>query len=332
VDTVPSAARACWEATRVAVPTPFSIGPVNVYLVDGQPLTLIDVGPNWPASLRAVEDALFALGRRLEEVELVLLTHQHNDHVGLAATIKARTSAQIVALAHVAEHLAAYDEAMAAEQEFTSAVMRRYGLASDAIAIAAAQSRSTRGYGQSVVVDRVVNDGDIIAVGNRNVRVLSRPGHSPGDTIYALGDDTAFVGDHVLARISSNPVIHRPVSGSVDPADRDPALALYIRSLERTREEGYRVLRGGHGEVVTEPECLIALRLEHHRDRKEQILALVRGGRRRVAELIEDLWSGLDQSQLRLALSEVLGHTDLLVAEGSIAETVRHGVAIFEAT
>jgi glyoxylase-like metal-dependent hydrolase (beta-lactamase superfamily II) len=314
----------------MAIPTPFRIGTVNAYLVDDDPLTLIDTGPNWPASLRALEQSIEKLGHRVDDIGLVLLTHQHNDHVGLAGIVKERSGAQVSALEHVAEHLRVYEESMVAEEEFARAVMERYGIRGEDIATISKQSRARRQYGGAVEVDRSLRPGDRIELDRCRMDVIWRPGHSPGDTVFALEDRTAIVGDHVLKRISSNPVIHRPLSHSRDPADRDPALVMYIESLERTLEDGFSELMGGHGGTVTEPAALIEERLGHHGIRKDKILELVRDGKRHAGQLIAGLWGDLDDSQIWLALSEVLGHTDLLVAAGLLVETERNGVTSFE--
>ncbi|MCD8509476.1 MAG: MBL fold metallo-hydrolase [Bacillus sp. (in: Bacteria)] len=68
---------------QLTLPTPFLVGPVNTYLIKGDALTLVDTGPK-------TEDALFALQQHLQElklttmdIDIVLLTHHHPDHIGL---------------------------------------------------------------------------------------------------------------------------------------------------------------------------------------------------------------------------------------------------------
>ena len=53
---------------RISVPTPFYVGPVNVYLVEEDPLTLIDVGPRNDDSLEALKSGLARLGYRLADI------------------------------------------------------------------------------------------------------------------------------------------------------------------------------------------------------------------------------------------------------------------------
>ena len=69
------------------------VGSVNAWLLRGDPLTLVDTGPRDDGALAALEDGLRREGLRLEDIELVLATHHHLDHVGLAATIQRRSGA-----------------------------------------------------------------------------------------------------------------------------------------------------------------------------------------------------------------------------------------------
>src|SRR5437899_1082001 len=78
---------------RLAIPTPFQVGRVNAYLIEDQPLTLIDSGPNSAKALDELEQALGARGHRVEDIGLLVITHQHMDHFGLAAILARRSGA-----------------------------------------------------------------------------------------------------------------------------------------------------------------------------------------------------------------------------------------------
>ena len=82
---------------RLAVPTPFAVGRVNCYLIEDAPLTLVDTGPNSGKSLDELEQALATHGRTIEELELIVLTHQHMDHLGLLEILARRSGAEVAA-------------------------------------------------------------------------------------------------------------------------------------------------------------------------------------------------------------------------------------------
>jgi glyoxylase-like metal-dependent hydrolase (beta-lactamase superfamily II) len=316
---------------RIELPTPFRIGPVNVYLLEGEPLTLIDTGPAWPQALERLEAGLAEHGKRIEDIELVLLTHQHVDHIGLAAEIQRRGGAQIAALDRLADHLAAYPASSEAEDRFAVEVMHHYSVDEERVQAIYEISKSFHRYAEPVVVDERLTPQAEIVAGGRLLRALVRPGHSPTDTIFVDElDNSAFVGDHLLARVSSNPVIHRPVGpGNLSAADREPTLARYLQSLRQTADLELTLAHPGHGGPALDVRTLIDSRVAHHAERKELIAKLIADGHNTVDALSVALWGDVEASQIYLAVSEIVGHTDLLIAEGRLREDHSGGAVTF---
>src|SRR6516164_7377682 len=101
------------------LPVPYAVRVVNAYLLLGEPLTLVDPGADWPDTRSELEAGLAAHGLRVEDVERLVITHQHHDHVGLAHWIKERSGADLVAHGGIVDHLARLsDESMEAEDQF----------------------------------------------------------------------------------------------------------------------------------------------------------------------------------------------------------------------
>src|SRR4051812_43127690 len=72
----------------IALPTPFVVGDVNVYLIKEDPLTLVDTGPKTPEAVSALRAALSRHGVKVSDIRRIVLTHAHEDHCGLAKTIR----------------------------------------------------------------------------------------------------------------------------------------------------------------------------------------------------------------------------------------------------
>ena len=72
----------------ISVPTPFYIGPVNVYLIAEDPVTIIDTGPKTKEAVEALRAGLRAAGFRVSDIRRIVLTHAHEDHCGLARSIR----------------------------------------------------------------------------------------------------------------------------------------------------------------------------------------------------------------------------------------------------
>ena len=75
--------------------------------------------------------------------------------------------------------------------------------------------------GTEFETDRVLLDGETIEAGDRTLRVVFRPGHSTTDTLFV--DDLAqeaFVGDHLLANISTGAELGPPSCPATSAAAR----------------------------------------------------------------------------------------------------------------
>src|SRR5881392_1344062 len=110
------------------------VGSVNAWLLRGDPVTLIDTGPREDGALAALEAGLRRHGLRVEDIELVLATHHHLDHVGLAATVQRRAGATVAVLDRTADYLARYAAEVEADRRFAHALMRHHGVPEPLIA------------------------------------------------------------------------------------------------------------------------------------------------------------------------------------------------------
>jgi len=314
----------------LAVPTPFAVGRVNCYLIEDDPLTLLDAGPNSATSLTALEAALADHGRRIEDIERIVVTHQHIDHIGLVDILARRSGAEVCALDRLAPWLADYRREMEENDSFASEIMLRNGIPQDVVYALRAVSAGFRAWGAAAHVTRTLSDGEALPFAGRSWRALHRPGHSPSDTVFhdeASGE--LFGGDHLIKHISSNPLISRPLPG--DPATERPrALMIYLDSLRATREMDLSLVLAGHGDPIEDHRALIDERFTMHERRAEKLYGLIVEQPRNAYELAQAMWGNVAVTQAYLTLSEVLGHVDLLLDEGRVAGRESDGVVYFE--
>ncbi len=316
----------------LAVPTPFLVGRINCYLIEDEPLTLVDTGPNSGKSLDELERALAGHGRRIEDIELVVLTHQHMDHLGLLEIIVRRSGAEVAALEAMAPYVANFSAAAAADDRFAEAVMRRHGVPGDLTTVLSAVGAAFRAFGSSGRVTRPLRDGERLELRDRSLRVLHRPGHSPSDTLFWDEERRILIGgDHLLAHISSNPLISRPLDGRAAAEQRPHALVAYLESMRATRELPARLVLPGHGEAIFDHVAVIDERLRMHQRRARKILGLLRPRPLTAYEIALRMWGNVAVTQAFLTISEVLGHLDLLIAAGSVAERQEGELSRFEA-
>jgi glyoxylase-like metal-dependent hydrolase (beta-lactamase superfamily II) len=313
---------------RLAIPTPFAVGRVNVYLIEDEPLTLIDAGPNSGTSFDELQRGIAGLGHGLEDIGLVIVTHQHIDHLGLVSLVASHSGAQVAATDVAVPYMENFSDEAQADDDYASEIMLRNGISEDVVAVLQSVSRAFRAWGARVEVTRPLHDGEALELRDRTLRVHHRPGHSPTDTVFHDRERRILIaGDHLLGHISSNPLITRPRDGS----GRPQALVQYLESLAATREMEVDLVLPGHGDPITDHRALIDQRFELHRRRADKIHRLIAERPRSAYEIAQALWGNIAVTQAYLTLSEVLGHVDLLVNDGRVQEVEREGVAIFEA-
>jgi glyoxylase-like metal-dependent hydrolase (beta-lactamase superfamily II) len=207
--------------------------------------------------------------------------------------------------------------------------MLRNGIPSEVAFALQSVSRSFRGWGSHVTVTRPLDDGEELRFRDRALQALHRPGHSPSDTVFWDAERRILLAaDHLIAHISSNPLMARPLDGS---EGRPQALVAYIESLRRTRELPAEIVLSGHGEPITDHVALIDERLAKTERRKEKIYELIAERPRSGYELAQALWGNVAVTQAFLTLSEVIGHADLLVNEGRVREADDGEVVRYEA-
>jgi len=80
---------------RLEIPTPYEVGPVNVYLIKNEPLTLIDAGVGSHEARDALIGQLRNLKVDIADIKRVILTHSHLDHSGQAPYVKKVSGAKI---------------------------------------------------------------------------------------------------------------------------------------------------------------------------------------------------------------------------------------------
>src|SRR3954453_4174428 len=112
----------------IVLPTPFAVGPVNTYLIEDEPLTLVDCGPNSGTNLVLLARLLRERGHELSDLGLVVVTHQHIDHCGLAGAISARTDAEIACLDLLAPKLEDWETFAKQDDDDAYTLMLRHGV------------------------------------------------------------------------------------------------------------------------------------------------------------------------------------------------------------
>ncbi len=296
---------------RISVPTPFYVGPVNVYLIAEDPLTLIDAGPRHEGSLEALRDGLARLGHKLSDIKRIIISHAHADHYGLAQLIVEESGAT----AYIHEWDA---PAVSADTDYHAyrALLTSAGVPREEIDRMEAGYEKFKGFAYPLERVETLQDEDEILFEHESLTVVHTPGHTPGSIcLVRTSNRLVFASDTVLKTITPNPVL------SPDPIDstrRFQSLGEYLVSLARIRALAPTVLKGGHGDDVTDYDEHFHRMYRFTNARQSKLLGLLPKNGATAWEASMLLFRDAGGYHRFLALSETVAHLDYAVAEGKL--------------
>ena len=314
---------------RLVVPTPFAVGPVNVYLSAGAggPLTLVDTGPCTDPARAALEEGLSSLGYALSDIERIIITHAHVDHYGLAGEVARLSGASVYSHSNNRPILEDHAGKQVQRQVFYEDLLVEAGVPQEVQTALNHVMRGYRRFASSVSSLHELADGDTLMLAGHTWQVLFMPGHASGLVcLYQPDTQILLSSDHLLRDVSSNPFVEPPPPGQ---ARRRRSLVDYIASLERTAALNIAVAWPGHGEPIHDHRALIESRLAFHHRRAEAILAVLKDGPRTAYALSQLLFPDLNTVDYFLAISEVLAHLEWLEARGGVTALRQNGLMLW---
>jgi glyoxylase-like metal-dependent hydrolase (beta-lactamase superfamily II) len=308
---------------RISVPTPFYVGPVNVYLIEEDPLTLIDAGPRNDSSLEALRSGLANLGYTFSDIKRIIISHAHADHYGLARVIQEESGATVFIHEWDAPGVSA-DTDYSAYRDLLIAA----GVPQEIISRMEAGYEKFKGFAYPLDHVETLKDDDEILFEHESLSVVHTPGHTPGSIcLVRTSNRLVFASDTVLKTITPNPVL------SPDPIDskrRFQSLGEYLVSLARIRALAPTVLKGGHGDDITDYDEHFHRMYRFTNARQSKLLALLPKNGATAWDTSTLLFPDAGGYHRFLALSETVAHLDYAVAENKLAIEKKEGREIYQ--
>ncbi len=312
----------------LAVPTPFYVGDVNVYLIKEEPLTLVDVGPKTAQASEVLREKLRQNGVRIADLRRIILTHAHVDHCGLTKQIRDEAKdAEIFIHPWESGHL--FGEI---DREAQQNLLNRAGVPPEIIRKIEedfeAIGNLTDSIGKNEFTD--LSDEMELEFSSGILKVLHTPGHTPGScSLFREANRTLIAGDCVLKRITPNPI------ASPDPIDKSRrfnSLAEYLVSLAKIRNCAPTLIYGGHGELIEDYEELFHRYVRSIDERQKEIVALVSKKSATAFEIAQQLFPQAVEKDMHrfLAISESVAHLDYATTEGKIIVEFKEGAEFYK--
>lgn len=310
---------------RIPIPVPIPLRWVNCYALKGPDgWTLVDTGFHDPGAEAAWREAMGRLGIRPGDVEQILVTHYHPDHLGAAGWLQAVTGAPVVRMPERDAALVPVVWDRRGEQAGNLvAFLRRHGMPAE-VAEVVREQHLQHGCLLEPLPARLqpIADGEELRIGGRRMQAIWMPGHSEGLMVFLdLEDGLCLLSDMLLMKITPNVALWP--WGIPDP------LAAFLESLDRMARLPVRLGLTGHRDLIPDVPGRAREIREHHARRLEEVRVLCRAaGPRGLTgwELSRGLFG--DQSSIhnqRFAMAEALAHAEHLVQRGELVREEEEG-------
>lgn len=296
---------------RLRLPIPFPMRWVNLYVLqDGAGPVLVDAGYPIPEARALLQEALSRTGIL---PAVLVVTHAHPDHFGLAAALQEQFGCEVWMAREELVAAQTYQPGMPAWEQLAGELVAE-GMPGNRVRAAVDSGQRIWARTPPPKVQRFLRPQEEVDLGRR-WQVLITPGHSPGHVcLYHRDSKTLVAGDHLLPKITPN--IGRWPAGSPDPLDD------FLRSLAEVAQLPVQRVLPGHGDPYDRFADRVRELVDHHHQRLQAILHAVRDVPRTGYEVCVALFgSDLDSHNERFAMVETLSHLAYLHRRGRLLRT-----------
>jgi len=305
----------------------------NVYLIQSDDgYVLIDAGWNDNTALQVLHDQLSDIGVEFHDISRILITHAHHDHYGLAGRLRELSGATI-ALSRIdrdflSPQYSSFDEYLDRIEHW----FRGNGVPEKELP-ASRMFATMRRTAASVLPDVILDEGDIISIGDLKIRVVWTPGHTPGHVcFYEPERKLLFAGDHVLSVITPNI--------SMLPLSRNNPLADFIGALNKVKLLDISLTLPAHEQLIEDLHGRIDEIIQHHEIRSQEILDALKGEPMTAFSISGHItwmpefggvhFDNLEVNDRRMAIMETLAHLEAMRVDSRVIRADSNEMVLFQ--
>jgi glyoxylase-like metal-dependent hydrolase (beta-lactamase superfamily II) len=302
------------------------LGKTYSYLLE-EARTLIDTGVPTGDAYAALKEQLGAAGLRVSDLERIIVTHMHTDHIGLVERIREKADVRVIAheeAVRIQRRWAEMRETAGDEIRSEIALLGGRGF----LRVLSQLENVVRSPRWRLDIDDTIEDGATLELEGSRLRAIWTPGHSREHVcLHDAERRVLFSGDHVLPKITSHISHHTFMEG-------DP-LGEYLAALEKVRYLPVNLVLPGHEWSFQDLSGRVSELEAHHERRCGEIVRSLGSGGKNVFEVSSTIswdskpWPEMEFWTKRMAAAETYAHLVYLRNLGRVREELREGVLIY---
>lgn len=312
------------KPVRIELPTVFGMKTVNAYLFKTPVPTLIDCGENTDASFAALETQLANQGLHISDIQRVIITHAHVDHIGMAQRIVEASDCQVWVSPLVYPWASNPSAEQAKRSEMIKSTFSAYVEEDDAFT---AMFQNVRSLFQSITSFwQPISESALVQfeldstleIGGRSWKVIHAPGHCQNQTCFYDEVHKELISADAIIGITPTPVVENDPN---DPSIRIKGLQIMLDTFEYLQNLEIEHVYPGHYKEIENPTDLITFQMTRIQQRVEECYAFIKGGSNRFSVLLNDLYPNrlsLPATNMLIGYLDILADRDLIQINNGI--------------
>lgn len=302
------------EPIRIELPLGIMFQSVNAYLIPGDQLTLIDCGlfspENWIFFQKKIEEH----GFKVNEIDQIIITHEHRDHIGMLPELIAHSDAVIYAPKNIEGWFSQPDEMMKSYDEFNASLFQTFGIPDDLLQKIADYLDGEVMARKIEAMDRFkfFQEGDNLKIGEEDWKVLHTPGHCPNQYVFIQEQQKKVFGSDMLLPIAPMPII---VEDTKNPGYPTRSLHDLLNSFQRLLKYDFQTVYPGHGPIFVNANAIIEKQLDRIAMRKEECFEAIKNGLSTPYQINRKMYPYQNMPPDFSGMFMVMGYIDLLEEE-----------------
>ena len=302
---------------RIEIPMGVMFQSVNCYLVPGDQLTLIDCGLYADDNWDILQQRIIAHGYQVSDIEQVIITHEHQDHIGLLPEILEHSKAIIKAPKAISEWFVNPKAIQEKENLFAQKLIQTLGFPIDVLSHSFDLMEHSPEIRAIKELDRIqyFNSGDFLHIANEEWEVLNTAGHCPTQFVFCNHQQSRIFGSDMLLPLAPMPIVVEDPGNDGNPVR---ALAELLNSFERLKTYAFQTVYPGHGEIFQNANENIKKQIARIKVRKDECCEAIKSGLNTPYLVNRKMYPYQQMPPDFSGLHMVLGYIDLLIEEGAV--------------